>query len=78
MSRARREVIFGDTYEAATAARIAIAQVIGEAKVPDRTSSGSGKRQEAQDLLAAVYHWFIEGFDPADLTDAKALLEELI
>jgi predicted ATPase len=36
-----------------------------------------GKRQEAQDLLAPVYHWFTEGFDTADLKDAKALLHAL-
>jgi predicted ATPase len=36
-----------------------------------------GKRQEAHDLLAQVYHWFTEGFDTADLQEAKALLEEL-
>jgi class 3 adenylate cyclase/predicted ATPase len=34
-----------------------------------------GKRQEAHDLLAPVYHWFTEGFDTADLQEAKALLE---
>jgi predicted ATPase len=36
-----------------------------------------GKRQEAYDLLAPVYGWFAEGFDTADLKDAKALLDEL-
>jgi predicted ATPase len=36
-----------------------------------------GKRQDAHDLLAPVYHWFTEGFDTADLIDAKALLHEL-
>jgi predicted ATPase len=36
-----------------------------------------GKRQEAHDLLADVYAWFTEGFDTADLQEAKALLEEL-
>jgi len=36
-----------------------------------------GKRQEAHDLLAPIYDWFTEGFDTADLKDAKALLEEL-
>jgi class 3 adenylate cyclase/predicted ATPase len=36
-----------------------------------------GKRQEAHDLLAPVYRWFTEGFDTADLKDAKALLDEL-
>ena len=36
-----------------------------------------GKRQEARDLLAPVYHWFTEGFDTLDLQDAKALLDTL-
>ena len=36
-----------------------------------------GKRQEAHDLLAPVYHWFTEGFDTADLQEAQALLEAL-
>jgi predicted ATPase len=36
-----------------------------------------GKRREAHDLLAPVYHWFTEGFDTLDLKDAKALLDEL-
>ena len=36
-----------------------------------------GKRQEAHDLLAPVYGWFTEGFETADLQDAKALLDEL-
>jgi hypothetical protein len=30
-----------------------------------------GKRQDARDLLAPVYGWFTEGFDTADLQDAK-------
>jgi predicted ATPase len=36
-----------------------------------------GKRTEARELLAPVYSWFTEGFDTADLQDAKALLAEL-
>jgi predicted ATPase len=36
-----------------------------------------GKRQEAYDLLAPIYHWFTEGFDTADLQDARSLLAEL-
>jgi len=36
-----------------------------------------GKRQEAHDLLAPVYNWFTEGFDTADLQEAKALLDAL-
>ncbi len=36
-----------------------------------------GRRDEARSMLAAIYGWFPEGFDIADLKDAKALLEEL-
>jgi predicted ATPase len=36
-----------------------------------------GRRDEARAMLAAIYNWFTEGFDTADLKDAKALLEEL-
>ena len=36
-----------------------------------------GKRDEAYELLAPIYGWFTEGFDTADLQEAKALLEEL-
>ena len=36
-----------------------------------------GKTTEARDLLAPVYEWFTEGFDTADLQEAKALLSEL-
>ena len=37
-----------------------------------------GKCTEARELLAPVYGWFTEGFDTADLQEAKALLEELV
>jgi predicted ATPase len=36
-----------------------------------------GKRDEARSILAEIYGWFTEGFDTADLKDAKALLDEL-
>jgi class 3 adenylate cyclase/predicted ATPase len=36
-----------------------------------------GKQDEARQMLAETYGWFTEGFDTADLKDAKALLEEL-
>jgi predicted ATPase len=35
------------------------------------------RRAEARDLLEPVYCWFTEGFDTADLRQAKALLDEL-
>jgi len=36
-----------------------------------------GKQEEAHQLLAEIYAWFTEGFDTADLKEAKILLEEL-
>ena len=36
-----------------------------------------GKQAEARALLAPVYGWFIEGFDTADLQEARALLDAL-
>jgi predicted ATPase len=36
-----------------------------------------GKQAEARALLAPIYGWFTEGFDTADLQEARALLEEL-
>jgi predicted ATPase len=37
----------------------------------------TGRRDEARTMLAEIYGWFTEGFDTADLKDAKALLDEL-
>jgi predicted ATPase len=36
-----------------------------------------GKREEARQILGDVYGWFTEGFETADLKDAKALLDAL-
>jgi len=42
-----------------------------------RLWQGQGKKEEARQMLAEVYGWFTEGFDMADLTEARTLLEEL-
>jgi predicted ATPase len=42
-----------------------------------RLRRDQGRHAEARDLLAPVYDWFTEGFDTPDLTEAKALLDEL-
>jgi predicted ATPase len=42
-----------------------------------RLLASQGRREEAHDMLAEIYYWFTEGFDTADLKDAKALLDEL-
>jgi predicted ATPase len=63
---------------------IALAQKMG-AKAWELRASTSlarllakhGRRDEARTTLAEIYGWFTEGFDTADLKDAKALLDEL-
>jgi predicted ATPase/class 3 adenylate cyclase len=47
------------------------------AKSLARLLARQGKRAEARALLAPIYGWFTEGFDTADLVEAKALLEQL-
>ena len=57
-------------------------------RAPDRWSSAprpaspgysaeQGQRRQAHDLLAPIYGWFTEGFETADLADAKSLLDRL-
>jgi predicted ATPase len=42
-----------------------------------RLLARQGRRDEARAFLAAIYNWFTEGFDTADLKEAKALLDGL-
>jgi predicted ATPase len=42
-----------------------------------RLLAQQGEGNEARTMLAEIYGWFTEGFDTADLKDAKALLDEL-
>ena len=42
-----------------------------------RLWQSQGKRDAARQVLAEVYDWFTEGFDTADVKDAKALLDAL-
>jgi predicted ATPase len=42
-----------------------------------RLLAKQGRRNEARVMLGEIYSWFTEGFDTADLKDAKALLDEL-
>ena len=42
-----------------------------------RVLATQSHREEARAMLADIYDWFTEGFDTADLKDAKALLDEL-
>jgi class 3 adenylate cyclase len=63
LSIARRQQ--AKSYELRAA--MSLARLLGE----------QGRRADACELLAPVYGWFTEGFDTADLQDAKALLDEL-
>ena len=42
-----------------------------------RSLRDTDRRDEARTMLAEIYNWFTEGFDTADLKDAKALLDQL-
>ena len=45
---------------------------------PLRSRGNNSQRlDEARKILTEIYNWFTEGFDTADLKDAKALLDEL-
>jgi hypothetical protein len=57
------------------------ARLLGRHVMPFRFAhpvlANQDHRDEARVILADIYNWFTEGFDTADLTDAKALLDEL-
>lgn len=62
---------------------IALAQKMGAKAFELRAATSlarllteQGQRDEARAMLAPIYNWFTEGFDTADLKDAKALLDE--
>ena len=42
-----------------------------------RLLRATDRPDETLTILAEIYNWFTEGFDTADLKDAKALLDEL-
>ena len=62
---------------------IAIARSVGSKAYELRATTSlprllrdTNRRDEACAMLAEIYNWFTEGFDTADLKDAKPLLEE--
>jgi Flp pilus assembly protein TadD len=44
----------------------------------DKPRAAAARHEPGRTMLAEIYSWFTEGFDTADLKDAKALLDELI
>jgi hypothetical protein len=79
MKQGRREAAEADFRTALTIANRmgAKARELHAATSLARLLRDTGRRDEARTMLADVYNWFTEGFDTADLKDAKALLEEL-
>ena len=80
----RRKIGQADSAEADFRAAIALASRMS-AKVLELRATMSlarllrdiNRREKARAMLADIYNWFTEGFDTADLKDAKALLDEL-
>jgi predicted ATPase len=79
-----------DRCDAATEAETSFRRALAVARAQDARSlelraatsltrlwAEHGERRKAHDLLAPVHAWFTEGFDTADLKDAKALLDQL-
>ena len=56
---------------------ILLSQPVPPSAVPSSPNAERRQRAAARQLLAEVYGWFTEGFDTADLQEAKALLEAL-
>jgi class 3 adenylate cyclase/tetratricopeptide (TPR) repeat protein len=74
--RAQAEAAFGQTIEVARRQQAKSLELRAATSLA-RLWRDQGKRAQARDMLAPVYGWFTEGFDTADLKDAKALLEDL-
>jgi predicted ATPase/class 3 adenylate cyclase len=90
LHRLRAKALLGTGLTEANEAEASFRQAIDVARVQGvkfweirastnlaRMWAAQGKRDQARDLLAPIYGWFTEGFDTADLTNARALLEEL-
>ena len=88
--RVRSELMITRVGNAGDGAEADLMQAIGCAREQDAKSwelrattslarllNKQGRREEARAMLAEIYNWFTEGFDTADLKDAKALLDEL-
>ncbi|MEE8545430.1 MAG: adenylate/guanylate cyclase domain-containing protein [Alphaproteobacteria bacterium] len=74
--KARAEACFKQAIEIARGQQARLLELRATTSLARLWGEG-GKRAQAHDCLAPVYAWFSEGFDSADLVDAKALLEQL-
>jgi class 3 adenylate cyclase/tetratricopeptide (TPR) repeat protein len=79
LNQEQRDTAEGDFRES-----IALARKMGAKAWELRTTMSlarlldeQGRRDEACEMLADIYNWFTEGFDTADLKEAKVLLDDL-
>jgi predicted ATPase len=77
--QAPAEIVEEDLVNSLTTARQQGARLLAlrAATTLGRVVAERSERHMAADLLAPIYGWFTEGFDTADLKEAKALLDEL-
>jgi predicted ATPase len=73
---AKAELCFRTAIEIARRQSARIAELRATTSLAHLLAKQS-RRDEARTMLAEIYAWFTEGFDTADLKDAKALLDEL-
>ena len=76
MATAEAEAAFHQAIEIAHSQRAKLYELRATTSLA-RLLSGTNRRDEARAMLAGIYGWFTEGFDTADLKNAKALLHEL-
>jgi len=76
MATAEAEATFHQAIEIARSQSARIFELRATTSLA-RLLDRQGKRDEARAMLAEIYNWFTEGFDTADLKDAKALLDQL-
>jgi predicted ATPase len=90
LHRLKGELLLQQTVQDAHQAEICFQHALAVARQQQATSwelrtatslsrlwQRQGKRDRARELLTPIYSWFTEGFDSADLQEAKALLKEL-
>ncbi len=90
INRLRGELLLGQSPSDPALARASVEHAIKKARQQGAKSlelrattslarmlMSTDRRDEARAMLAEIYNWFTEGFDTADLKDAKALLDEL-
>jgi predicted ATPase len=75
-AQAEAEICFHDAIHIARSQQAKLLELRAATSL-GRLWQSEGKREEAKEMLTSIYGWFTEGFQTGDLTQAKALLEQL-